>query len=222
MARKKIEKRCLHITKSNLQWFRRYHNISGLDQERPDFILSDGTEEIGLEHFLIDTLWDNGSQSRKTAKCLELISTAYKKQVNDEIDTVSGIADVVIDCMNAYKNFSYDTFINNFRRVFNKHLSNISTYKKNGLNKIGFLIEISVFDFDYIINERDGSSNEEHIKGIPFTYDMWDIINQFDDVDFVIVTVLKINSNKNKSYYFDKTHIPNELHKSFAFNIEKI
>lgn len=216
MANKRLEKRCLHITKSNLQWLRRYKNISAPEQEKPDFILSDGVENIGLEHFLVDTLWNNGSQTRKAVKRIGHAGERYEN--GEDAGTVfEDIAGSISDCFLAYDNFSYDTFLNNFRRIFDKHLKNVRIYKENKIEKIGFLIEITVLDFDYIVETMDKELLPLHIKGIPITKGIWDIINRFNEIDFVVITVLKINSNKNKSYYFDKDHVPQEMFKSFSF-----
>lgn len=197
-----------------------YIDYSG---ERPDIIIQDDLEVIGIEHCQVDVLFRKkkkkaqsmvGKQNNQIKGLIE----KYKDEELLENDKSNGTALAAVLKMVeerfAYKNsFNYSDFIENFRRVCGEHNNNCSVYKEN-LNAIAAgknitlacLVEIPYSkERVYRITDANGTRNQA-INGLPMTRDMLLAIQNMNGFDFVILCMYCLdNPNKEKDiicYFF--------------------
>lgn len=220
---KKEELQCWENVKNEYPIYRKYKNISNDNQERPDLLFEYKGKTIGIEHFLVDlvtTPYYKGKipQSRRNAKEEKQLLDIWQTRLDDQ-DFAEMVLPDTENCINneikRYSLFNYQEFVNEFRRIFESHLSKIKDYEKT--DKIGFLIEVPVPLFEWMVKDRIGKWHKQNIRGLPITEEIWHIINRFDDIDFVTVQLV-INHNitkKHCSILFDKYHQPKHLFESF-------
>lgn len=158
MGQKKYECSCFEYACEDIKWLKSMNNISTEKQERPDFILLNGKEKIGLEHFLIDTQLNEmcDSQSRHKDNDINRLYNRYKDggYDRDPEGARKGIENIVNEQLKTECAFNYSTFIENFKEVFNKHLERAGEYKNQGIDRLGFLIEFQVPQREYFVTEK--------------------------------------------------------------------
>ena len=219
------EIQCWLNVKKDIPKFNKYKNISMDGQERPDFLFEFEGELIGIEHFLVDlveTKIKNSKvpQSRTNAKDEKKLIEEWQPHLEEEDFVEKALPDTE-QCVNEeiqrYALFDYKKFINEFKRIFNDHIEKSKSYEKT--DRLGFLIELPVPVFTWMVQEKNGNWHKQRINSIPITEDILNIINGFDEVDFVIIHVVQ-NHNKSsnhKSVVYDKSNCPNHIYRSFKF-----
>lgn len=222
---RKDELKCWENVQEDIPIFRNYKNISNEGQERPDFIFEYQDEIIGIEHFLVDLVETRVKkskypQSRRNAKEELQLLNKWQPSLCE-----AGFAEMVLpdteQCINdeiqRYSLFDYQNFISEFKRIFGSHIEKTESYMKT--NKMGFLIEIPVPLFTWMVQDRNWNWHKQSINGIPMTEDIWNIINRFDELDFVIIHAVQNHnvSNNHNSILYDQDHHPNHLFRRFRF-----
>lgn len=199
---KNVERRCLDIVKKIKKYDFLQEKI--VESERPDFVVG----EIGIEHFLVDILVNDFSASisrkqdaekikkieeynkhpEKLDECIETgeITKYLEKNIKEQIDGLC--------------NFNYNEFINNFKRVFDKHCKNIEAYRKK-CKILGFLIEIPYpkpMNTGYVIMDND-TKRTQRLKIIPITKDMIKCFQYANNIDFIVLCIIPINFKEDYS-----------------------
>lgn len=212
---KSDERCCLNIVKE----LKPYPELTGtiLEQERPDFIIRNNDIGCtGIEHFLIDVITDpiiiekknkvsqkNDSIVRKTTTEIEKQVNNYKNKDNLEEDISNGkaatfVEDIINRTLKGVGQFSYEDFIKNFMRIYNKHYKNVSTYREK-CQTLGFLIEIRYFNPShngYLISNKN-KTYLQRTKTIPVTRDMITCFHESKNIDFIILCMVPINYSEN-------------------------
>ncbi len=218
---KELEKASLDCAISKVPFLQKFQLIDNNQQERPDFLMIKGNEILGIEHFFIDLLYvdkkKHAALSRMTYKQLrDLYETYHGKVINDSFDSKDAdesakvfekILNEIIEVQNS---FNYNYFIKEWKRVFEKHYGKRKEYRQsNNLDSLGFLIEIRSYlknDYQCLIN---GKYTYRKTKHIPFTEEIVNFLNRFDDgVDFYIVVVKGILDDSTSVEIYDKNHLP--------------
>ena len=197
-----------------------YIDYSG---ERPDIIIQDDLEVIGIEHCQVDVLFKikkKKAQSMvgKQNNQIKGLVEKYKDKELLEKDISSGIALTstlkLVEERFDYKNsFNYSDFIENFRRVCREHNNNCGVYKEN-LNSIAArknitlacLVEIPYSkERVYRITDANGTRNQA-INGLPITRDMLHAIQNMNGFDFVMLCMYCLDNPKKEKdiicYFF--------------------
>ncbi|HUM83073.1 MAG TPA: hypothetical protein PLN48_04760 [Lachnospiraceae bacterium] len=222
MGRKNYEKDCFDYACEDIKLLRKWKDISSKHQERPDFIFLDGDKRIGLEHFLIDTLLNEkqDSQSRHREHDIYKVYDKYKDggYDRDPEGARQGIEDLVNKDLKTETDFDYRVSMNTFMEVFDKHLSRVEEYRSQGLDRLGFLMEIRVPRMEYLVTDMSLRTHKQCLNDFPLTADMWQVISQFDKIDFLIITVVDGFRNRHHSYMIDKTYKPKLYHRFALVN----
>lgn len=198
---KNVERRCLDI----VQKIKHYDILQDtiIETERPDFLI--GT--VGLEHFLIDVITNDGSISRKQYNSINNKIEYYSNNPNvldEDIRTEKAsnyVQDIINEQIVGVSSFDYQVFIENFERVYKKHYNNISVYRGK-CEMLGFLIEMSyiqpIGSHGYII-EDNGKKRNQVLKTIPITKDMIKCFKYVQNVDFIIICAVPVNCKSDYS-----------------------
>lgn len=194
-----------------------YIDYSG---ERPDIIIQDGTEVIGIEHCQVDVLFKKKAQSM-VGKQNNQINGLVEKYKNEELlekDISNGTALTsalkLVEERFDYRNlFKYFDFIENFRRVCGEHNNNCEVYREK-LNAIAAgknitlacLVEIPYSkETIYRIADAKGTRNQA-INGLPITRDMLLAIQNMNGFDFVMLCMYCLDNPKKEKdiicYFF--------------------
>ena len=199
---------------------KKYINCSG---ERPDIVIQDDSEVVGIEHCQVDVLFKikkKKAQSmigKQNNQINELVEK-YKDEGLLEKDTSNGKAltsflKLVKERFEHKNSFKYPDFIENFRRVCVEHNNNYSVYKENlngiaaGKNiSLGCLVEIPYLkERAYRVSDANGT-REQAIKGLPITGDMLLTIQNMSGFDFVILCMYCLEHPKKEKdiicYFF--------------------
>lgn len=198
---KNAERRCFDI----VQHIKHYDILQGdvIECERPDFIIG----SVGLEHFLVDVITDNCSINRKQSNLIQN-KVMYYKEHPDVLDedvmsdkALSYVQDVINKQICGISTFDYQTFADNFKRVYYKHYKNIHIYRRK-CDRLGFLIEIPyikpIGTESYVIIDNN-KKREQRIKTIPITKNMIECFKCADNVDFIIICAIPFNFGNNYS-----------------------
>ena len=178
-----------------------YINCSG---ERPDIVIQDDSEVVGIEHCQVDVLFKikkKKAQSmigKQNNKINELVEK-YKDEELLEKDisngkAVSSVLKLVEERYDYRNLFRYSDFIENFKRVCSEHNSNCDVYRENlniiaaGKNiSLACLVEIPYSrERVYRISDANGIRNQV-INGLPITEGMLLAIQNMCGFDFVIL-----------------------------------
>ncbi len=197
-----------------------YIDYSG---ERPDIIIQDDSEVIGIEHCQVDVLFRKkkkkaqsmvGKQNNQIKEVIE----KYKDEELLEKDISNGTALTsvlkLVEERVDYRNlFKYSDFIENFRRVCGEHNNNCEIYREK-LNAIAAgknitlacLVEIPYSkETVYHITDVNGTRNQA-IHGLLMTIDMLLAIQSMNGFDFVILCMYCLNDPKKEKdiicYFF--------------------
>lgn len=197
-----------------------YIDCSG---ERPDIIIQDDSEVIGIEHCQVDVLF---KMKKKKAQSMigkqnnqinELIEK-YKDEELLEKDISNGTAltsvlELVEERVDHKNLFNYSDFNRNFKRVCGEHNNNCEVYRER-LNAIAAgksitlacLVEIPYSkETVYRITDAKGT-RDQAIRGLPITEDMVLAIQNMTGFDFVILCMYCLNNPKKEKdiicYFF--------------------
>ena len=197
-----------------------YINCSG---ERPDIIIRDDFEVIGIEHCQVDVLFKikkKKAQSmigKQNSQIHELVKK-YKDKELLEKDISNGkvltsFLKLVKERFNHKNSFKYLDFIENFRRVCVEHNNNCGVYKENlnviaaGKNiSLGCLVEIPYSkERAYRVGDANGT-RDQAINGLPITGDMLLTIQNMNGFDFAILCMYCLDQPKKEKdiicYFF--------------------
>lgn len=197
-----------------------YIDYSG---ERPDIIIQDRTEVIGIEHCQVDVLFRKKKKKAQSmvGKQNNQINGLVEKYKDEELlekDISNGTALTsalkLVEERFDYRNlFKYSDFIENFRRVCGEHNNNCEVYREK-LNAIAegknitlaCLVEIPYSkETVYRITDANGTRNQA-INGLPITRDMLFAIQNMSGFDFVILCMYCLDNPKKEkdilSYFF--------------------
>lgn len=223
MTKQENEEKCILLAIHNVPELKGFRIEE--KRERPDFVLkNDEGEIIGVEHFLVDTLLEEKHQSNKAPadsppKYLSVHRKAdgrfkkiYEKyqgeKINDhELEALGEIEPVLNDILKGETDFSYESFLREFFRIFMEHAKNIMVYRDNLSSspdgtpaKLGFLCEVSVNSNGCLWDLYDnGKCWHQQLSGVPITHDMWLIIRVFlllGFIDFFILATVPAFSEK--------------------------
>lgn len=164
---------------------------------RPDFV----SDNIMIEMFEIDDIvtkkrGKNNPQRKSDARALREVEewlNQFPKEAFSENPLIIAQGDTRYNPENntfipddSINHHNYEAYLNNFARICQKHLNNISDYRKNYPNKrLGFLI---VDDATYYVTKKnmDGITTREAFLNLPF-FDK-NFMKMFikSEVDFII------------------------------------
>ena len=219
----------------------RYDN--NIQEERPDFILiSPKNERIGVEHFLVDTLFDtktkkdnvkHHSYSRQHPNKINQLFDKYKdgKVIGNEQNALDDIIKQVKTTLSYEANFDSSNFCAYFLQTASDHAKKVLDYRKakdgfgNSISRLGFICEVKIAGNDFKWNVLDnGGWHKQIINGIPMLEGMWILIYillQLGFIDFFIITTISVTDNNVfRSLYYDKTTPPNiKTYKEFEYPI---
>lgn len=197
-----------------------YIDYSG---ERPDIIIQDGSEVIGIEHCQVDALFRKKKKKAQSmvGKQNSQINGLVEKYKDEELlerDISNGTALAsalkLVEEKFDYRNlFKYSDFIENYRRVCGEHNNNCEVYREK-LNAIAAgrnitlacLVEIPYSkETIYRITDANGTRNQA-INGLPITKDMLLAIHNMNGFDFVILCMYCLDNPKKEKdilcYFF--------------------
>ena len=197
-----------------------YIDCSG---ERPDIIIQDDSEVIGIEHCQVDVLFRKKKKKaqsmvgKQNSQINELVEK-YKDEELLEKDISNGTALTsalkLVEERFDYRNiFKYSDFIENFGRVCGEHNKNCSDYigRLNAIAAgknitLACLVEIPYLkEKVYRITDAKGT-RDQAIRGLPITKDMLLAIQNMKGFDFVILCMYCFNNPKKEKdiicYFF--------------------
>lgn len=212
--KKNVEYRSLNAATANLNFLKTLTDISPPNQEKPDFIFAnEANSRIGIEHFCIDI--SMGSRKNSGAKISQsTIRDIYERYhgniINQENGAISDIEDMLNRLVKDWQKFDYQTFCNNFKRVFNEHYLKVEEYKTNSnLTSIGFLIEFLVPNPTYKISIKGEPLHIQELQDFPITTEMWEIMNEsLRKLNFIILDTNHYARKKDSIVLVDKETTP--------------
>lgn len=209
MDKKTFERNCLEKTNNYIPYATsKSKKILSLllgqmiESESPDFIIKNQECNIGVEHFLVDTLLGKKKASRSRTKASESIRTYNKyhddidEKAEEALKDIERIAQSEID---AIQNFSYEKFITEFDRISKEHLNKVDEYRNadEKIDKLIFLIEMPIAKNKMIGFDEYFNSIEIKGRKIPFTLDMLRILMEISNkVDFIVLSVMREDYKK--------------------------
>ncbi len=171
-------------------------------RDRPDFIITNGHNDIAIEHCCVDTLCVKGKE-HNSAILNNLTSKKLPDSLHRMIDanpTIKAIYEDRID------DFSSDVFGTLFFRIAMEHASKAygdktnNGYKKDlQVDKLGLLCEVPMPDFNYMWTVIDSDKNVyyQRIIGIPCTVLTAITVAMINSVfDFIVFVGMPNGSSK--------------------------
>lgn len=197
-------------------------NNCSSDNERPDFILEDVDYVLGLEHCMVDGLYNEhyDSHFRKKNNKINQVVREYARDKDIE-NGLEATKDIIMSEYDSYNIFNYMDFIKKFEHICMHHnkkcfdekilgyRSNIGKYNKRK-KYLGCLIEIPLPDIHggYIIKIKD-NEHVQILNNIPVTKDMVSIIQKMDGFDFVVICAY--SQRFSIATYFDREDIQTSI-----------
>ena len=200
--KKSVERKCLDKTRAytyysskSPKYILEFLQGEVVECERPDFIIKRNAENIGVEHFMIDTLIEKKTNSRSRSRQSEIQRTfdRYHDNLdgNDE-QALREIQNIVQADVDAVQNFDYNRFISEFERIIKQHAEKTQEYKKKKLTEIVFLIEIPISRTKLVGIDRGLKLSTIKGRKFPITEEMIKIIKQVNhDVNFIIISIMR-------------------------------
>lgn len=190
------------------------------ESERPDFILVSDDTVLGLEHCLVDSLYNEHTESfsRQNGTDIQHLVDAYAKD-NDMDKGVASTKEILLNSFGAIYRFDYKTFVKKFEEICIKHnkkcdegTDKYPSYKSHlqSMNKtnnvLGCIVEVPIPDVKNIYILTEGNRrHKQRLKNIPFTKDIIRIIKKMKGFDFVIVCAY--SQNFTAVTYFDVKNV---------------
>jgi hypothetical protein len=214
MGSKKIESLCLEkMLKSNTigAYAKSIHRMikdgndeKCIESERPDFVFLSNGIVIGLEHFLVDSLYNQQEMSHSRQKNANIKHAVDNYAKHQDLDKgLVEMKSIFQNDFDAISRFDYKVFIKNFREICMNHNVKCNNgtetspcYRDklkdyNGKDtKLGCLIEIPLVNtrHDYVLT-RGNHTYRQILNDIPYTKDTIQILGEMNGFDFVIVCV---------------------------------
>ncbi len=232
MEMKDVERNCLNLLLRDTPKFTFGIEIQNLlkgnirETERPDFLINN----IGIEHFLIDLLFKTKSKKamsieRKNRSSIIDKVDYYKENphlLDKDIDNGSAVEfveNMINSQINAISDFSYNSFVDNYKRVFDNHYNNISKYRSY-CTKLGFLIEIPYSETNYYIITNKDNCRAQAIRTMPIPRDILTHIWKYRNIDFVVLCIRPMYlSNKTRKKDISIIYIDPKNQKYFGDRI---
>ena len=183
------------------------------NEERPDFIISNGTTTVGLEHCLIDTMLDGtytkkknkppASLSKQFEKCAHDLSVKYKNMsiADIENEAIGELEKFATRIFNATSQFEQRIFEYKWTHVVLSHAIKTAHYREAMPNnsELGLVCEVPLphTGYDWLVQMVDEENfHKQRICGLPITYIMWAIsilALQKNAFDFIIIVTRSLN-----------------------------
>lgn len=246
MGNKIKEEQCIDrvlrcIPKENTKALNFYNTIKNIlpykqkNCERPDFIFKKDNFALGIEHCLVDGLYNQFDDSFNRTKDSNIEKTVNDYKKNKDLDKgTDALKRILTENFNAMDRFEYNNFIKIFNYTCSEHngkcydstipgyRSNLKTYALNYV--LGCMIEIPLQETtkDYVL-KRNGKEHIQRINRFPYTKDIIDILKSMTGFNFIIVCAYCRYFTDVK--YFDTKDIDNSikeqkinLYDSFDYN----
>ena len=197
-----------------------YIDCSG---ERPDIVIQDDSEVVGIEHCQVDVLFKIKKKKVQSmiGKQNSQINGLVEKYKDEELleknisngKVLTSTLKLVKERFDHKNSFNYPDFIENFRRVCGEHNNNCGVYRENlnavasGKNiSLACLVEIPYSkERVYRISDANGT-RDQAINGLPITKDMLLAIQNMNGFDFVILCMYCLDHPKKEKdiicYFF--------------------
>lgn len=251
MSNKQLEYECIERIRAASNGFTRRkkeivdilfsEDVSRKDNERPDFIKKcyvDGKDRfVGVEHFSVDQFNHIAEKDKENnnpkIQGTSIFQNKNRKEIfekyhniawtNDEyISAAKDIAKIIANDFTNKNDFTYQIFIDAFRKHLNTHLKNVSEYNKNIIesgstnsdNRLCFLIDFLI-DFDTYYFVKNNKFNACNHKIIPLFEDIvveLEILYK-NGIDYLILCFTDINANKTRVIPLDTKNIRQQLKK---------
>lgn len=193
-----------------------YQDISGNNQERPDFVYKKDDVILGLEHIEIPLL------TVETQNADRLFQSKTKRFYNDWKDiydqnyeaTTKAIELLINNHLENYASFSHHDYLENVMRLLGifqeKRMHNATEYLKllrekwpNSLCKIGFVLDINYQEYEisrfrYKASPLDEFHTERRLD-FPFTMTFLCLLRFVLDVDVFYIVWHPFNDYKSKN-----------------------
>lgn len=242
MNKQEEEQRVFDMAKQDVPLLRHLELVK--HDDRPDFILKDKNgRKIGLEHFRADIYRVQDKNSSHISGGHTILNndknTIFQKYnpiaVNNSwtdknIENASNeLFSVVKKSLDMRKNYKYEEFLDNLRvGIHGKqskpkgHIQKSKNYPdRKTYDLMGFLIEIPIPSFEYCFKTK--GYFYQKINGLPITNEIWNEINIFDDIDFIIIeTYNEKNPQEHHGQYFDKNTPKPTIYPSFSLGFTEV
>lgn len=214
------ENRALNIMLNKDSNFRDYALESHRD--RPDFIIGNGIERVGVEHCCIDTISSRGREHARVT----FSNFKDKRRPNSMHRLLDANRDVLDKYQCRIEDFNSDIFgllflqtcMDHGYQAVGKSLKNgtpkLDAYRSTlDVNRIGLLCEILIPDCDYLwtVMEMDGRIHRQRIKGLPMTLltilTIAMVASTFDFVTFVVIPYENHDYSVHTYTYADVEHM---------------
>ena len=210
MGNKKVERACFErvincsprISKIAQHYFNMITGYISYEKdncEKPDFIFLNGDNALGIEHCLVDGLYNDFQDSFNRKNDSDKLSIVKNYKTDQNLDKgVDSTKNVIINTFQAVSRFSYSDFIDIFKRICSDHDNkaigiNEPGYRDNlkmlsVYNTLGCMVEIPLPSFirSYEV-KKNGKKYNQRIKGLPYTADIIRIIRNMKNFDFVVI-----------------------------------
>lgn len=212
---KKIDEQyCLSAVLNSVEFLSNY--CIAEQTESPDFVITNGTKRIGVEHFLVDTNYiirvkkscsgevQFESESRQYGKSVANIVDSYKKH-NDDSQALKEVQELINCSFKLQDSFSCLEFLYYFFEMVLSHAQKIARYKSHcSLDSVGFICEIPISDCRYLWDVTVNKQTYlQKIESIPMTKLMWWLISKLlerKEIEFfAIVTVPALTSDERRN-----------------------
>lgn len=191
-------------------------------RDRPDFIIGNGIERVGVEHCCIDTISSRGRENARVT----FSNFKDKRRPNSMHRLLDANRDVWDKYQCRIEDFNSDIFGLLFFKTCADHAYQaVGELLKNGkpksdayrrtldVNRIGLLCEVLIPDCDYLwtVMEMDGRIHRQRIKGLPMTLltilTIAMVASAFDFVTFVVIPYENHDYSVRTYTYSDVEHM---------------
>lgn len=192
-------------------------------KESPDFLLEKDDVAFGIEHFTVDQVYLKNRAAGRVAneRIMDVYKTHHATLLDEQFDAEAASQDIGNEMQFVFgltTQFDYEISMNQFERVFDKHVQKIESYRNNLSNyqkmHLFFLIESSSMIFDRydkfircIAVRNDGALVTIAGKGIVITKRMLEIFKkQIGVLDGIILqnySFIDLEKELKAMVYFD-------------------
>lgn len=238
--KKSVERKCLDKTRAytyysskSPKYILEFLQGEIVECESPDFIIKRNAENIGVEHFIIDTLIEKKKISRSRSRQSEIQRTFDKYHDNldgNDEQALGEIQNIVQADIDAVQNFDYNKFVSEFERIIKQHAKKTQEYKRNNLTEIVFLIEIPISRMKLVGINKEFKLSKIKGRKFPITEGMIKVLKQVkQDVDFIIISIMRDDYKRVpfSVYAFDCIRIDesidsmkNDIYMKFTYDLQ--